>query len=268
MLGRDYMININKTRRWAYKIDSSVWLNRFWAIFQVLAGISAYLFTICQNKWFLYIALGLLSVVLITLVIRAFSKQIGIIKFRLLDNGLLLDEETGFENVSFRKESVKIMLTKIYNPEGGIVDEAKGELRVYNTGLEVGKDFFGDYIKYLLRKGKKLQEMSLKKKLEGWIEYDSSSGMGTFSIAFPYKPKRILKVIPISDYSGLSIQDIKVEIKTSCTGKIKEFAACRFLSGYIAGFCSELTGSQLEVTEYSCYKTTPHKDICVFEVLR
>ena len=207
-----------------YKIDSHEKTNTVLTIFQLLATVSAFSYSIYEDsqiiaRWsiysFAFFQLTVLSFLIITLII---SLKYRVIKLRLRKNtGVLYDETTNFRNVSLRANTLNIIL-----------DNIKDTKKAYETGKEAGESFYDSFENELHLKGK---NYTTKNKLIKWLEYDSSSGMGKLEAlsltGFPIK----LKIT--SPFMGV------------CPNQNPNWR-CRFLLGYIDGFCSKLYDKKLE----------------------
>lgn len=207
-----------------FKIDSSEKTTIFLAFFQALATASAASYTIYANsqidiaRWSTYLFAFFQSTVLLFFVIMLFiSGKYRAIKLRLNRNtGSLHDKTTGFINISLRDTTLKIILDGIGNSK-----------KTYEIGKEAGENFYGSFNKEWFKENKYDNEAKLQK----WLEYDSSSGLGKF------------KVLP---HTGFPIKlEIISPCMKSCSNKTPNLQ-CRFLMGYIDGFCSKLYETKLE----------------------
>ena len=207
-----------------FKIDSSEKTTIFLAFFQALATASAVSYTIYADsqidiaRWSTYLfAFFQLTVLLFFVIMLFISGKYRAIKLRLNRNtGSLHDKTTGFINISLRDKTLKIILD-------GIGDSKK----TYEIGRAAGENFYG----FLNQEWIKEQKYTNEDKLQKWLEYDSSSGLGKF------------KVLP---HTGFPIKlEIVSPCMRSCSNK-NDSPQCRFLMGYIDGFCSKLYETKLE----------------------
>jgi len=219
-----------------YKIDSSEKTNIVLATFQALATASAVFYTIYADtqiaRWCIYsFTFFQLMVLLFFAGMLLISGKYRAIKLRLNRNtGVLYDATTNFRNVSLRDESLNNILDSIGDSE-----------KTYKIGKEVGEKFFASFEGELQRTGK---SYDTKDKLKKWLEYDSSSGMGKFEVIPQTGLLTKLKII--SPFIG------------DCPSQ-KPNTRCRFLMGYIDGFCSKLYGDNIK----SKCKRNPDPPFCI-----
>lgn len=216
-----------------FKIDSSEKTKYFLAIFQALAGASAFYYSVYKDsqidtaKWLFSIYVFFQSVVfLFFIMLIVISGQYSAIKLSLRrSTGELYDKKTNFTNVSLRDKTLHIIFDNIENE------------KAYEIGKEVGKDFYGAFNQVLTRKG----EIPPEDKLKKWLEYDSSSGLGRFKLL---ENKFSIKLKVHSPFIG------------NCPSGPNQ--QCKFLLGYIDGFCSKLyninfkSKCEYDVNQQSC----------------
>lgn len=143
---------------------------------------------------------------------------------------ILRDTNTGFENVSLRRETINKML--------GYINEKLGAEALKELGTRIGGDFQNKFLRYQRssQEGFNYSSLELKKKVDTWLEYDSCTGMGRFtSGGWGEDPKRF---------------DVIAE--NSFTTASPDQKSCEFLRGYIEGYCSPLLEGGAEVTECRC----------------
>ncbi|HEY9205135.1 MAG TPA: hypothetical protein VIO58_04365 [Candidatus Methanoperedens sp.] len=209
-----------------YKIASSDKTTRVLAVLQLLATVSGFLYPtykeskpdVASGLFFSFLFFQI--VVLLFFILMLLPGQYRAIKLRLNRNtGVLYDATTNFRNISLRDETLNIIFDNISN--GGAT---------YNIGKKVGENFYDSFERELERKGLNL---NIEDKLEKWLEYDSSSGIGKFE-HFRHSDSLVeLKII--SPFIG------------SCPNQ-KPNQRCCFLLGYIDGFSSKLYGQKLKST--------------------
>lgn len=217
---------IPRIKKFIYTIDSSEKINYYLAIFQLIAGVSGFLYSNYKDntkydfKWSLYTFILFQTIVLFFfLMLIAISGRYRAIKLRLSKNaGYLYDKTSNIRNVSLRAETLKIIL-----------DEIKDQTILYDAGKKSGSSFFEDFDRIHKLKDK---DYTIQEKLEKWVEYDSSSGMGKFDLV-PTEGSLDLK---------LKITNPFVE---DCQGK-RTNMRCEFLRGYIDGFLSRLYGKEMK----------------------
>jgi len=119
----------------------------------------------------------------------------------------------------------------------------------------VGKDFYSELSEYLrAKKNQNFDSLSLKEKINTWLSYDSSSGMGKFIIEnFSYNPPELTGIIKVSPA-------FTVDENTPHN-------LCNFLSGYIAGVFTSIIGFEVKVQEESCGRNNAER-ICTFRILK
>jgi hypothetical protein len=219
-----------------YEIDSLEATSKVVGSFQLLATLSAFMYSFFKdtkpNLAIIFSAIFIffqLIVLLYFVVIIYISRKYRPIKLRLNRiTGVLIDSTTLFRNVTLRDESLNIILEGLENKETS-----------FNVGKNVGENFYKFFDKQLSLTDK---EYSTREKLIKWLEYDSSSGMGKFSL---------------NEYS-----DVLISIKVSspfmginCYKNCKRNNKneCIFLLGYIEGFISKLLDESLNSTcEHNC----------------
>ena len=215
-----------------YKIDTSEKTNIILTIFQIVATVSAFLYQyyidirIATAEVFFYsFSLSQSLVLLFFFIMLIYSGKYRAIKLRLNKNTrVLYDRTTNFRNISLRAKTLNIIFDTIDNSEIS-----------YEIGKKAGEDFYNSFEDELQRKGK---NYNIEDKLDKWLEYDSSSGMGKFEV---------------HNYEGLPLKlKISSPFIGHCPGPNSPNPRCFFLMGYIDGFCSMLFEKNLKSTCTHC----------------
>lgn len=225
-----------------YTVDTSEKTNTYLTVFQLFATVSAFSSSYYKDSQ-IYIAevfvvtffIFQVPVLLFFIVMLIYSGKYRAIKLRLNRNtGVLFDRTTNFRNISLRDKTLNIILDNIDNSE-----------KTYEIGNKAGMDFYNSFEDELQRKGK---NYDIKDKMDKWLEYDSSSGMGKFEIqndvGFPFE----LKIS--SPFVG------------NCPGPNNINPRCYFLIGYVNGFCSKLFEQKFKTT---C-KHNPNPSYCTLTI--
>lgn len=209
-----------------YKIDTSEKTNIVLTFFMFVATVSAFSYTYYKDSQiaiagvFLYsFSLSQFLVLLFFIIMLFYSGKYRAIKFRLnKDTGVLYDRTTHFRNISLRDKTLNIIFDAIDNSE-----------KIYEIGKKAGEDFYNSFEDELQRKGK---NYNIKDKLDKWLEYDSSSGLGKFEV---------------QNYEGLTLElKISSPFIGHCPGPNNPNPRCFFLMGYIDGFCTMLFEQNLK----------------------
>lgn len=213
----------NWFKKTIYAIDSSEKTNPILAAFQVIAGVAGFLsnhykdksFPLFDNYYLLYIFLIFqIAVLLFFIMMIGISGRYRAIKLRLRKNsGYLYDKVAGIRNVALRVNTLKIILNAITDHD-----------KLYDIGVAVGTDFYDDF-----DRSNKLADKNYNatEKIQKWLEYDSSSGMGKFELL-------------ASDTMHLQIK-ISNPFTGDCHGN-RTNIRCSFLHGYMNGFLTRLYG--------------------------
>jgi hypothetical protein len=218
-------------------IDSSEKTNIFLAVFQGLAATFIGIYNFypdAQNRTLYFVGFLFFQILVLLFFIgmSVISWKYRAIKLWLnRDNGVLTDLTTMFRNVSLRSETLNAIL--------GSMDTEKA----YETGKKVGTDFLGCHEEVLRRKESNYSRLENDDKLKKWLDYDSSSGIAKFEIH--------------SD-TGLAL---KLKITSPFWGECpkKPNPQCKFLMGYVDGFCSALYKKELK----SKCELNPSPSFCV-----
>lgn len=212
-----------------YEIDSLEATNKIVGTFQLLATVSAFLYSFYRDTYInvamifsiLFIFFQVI-VLLYFLMIIFISEQYRPIKLRLNRiTGILFDSTTNFRNVALRDESLNIIIESLGDKDAS-----------FDVGRNVGENFFKFFDDKLSFTGK---EYSIRQKLIKWLEYDSSSGMGKFDL-INYSDDSILIVVT-SPFIGRNCLK-------NCEKRKKN--GCCFLLGYAVGFSSKLLNKNLK----------------------
>jgi hypothetical protein len=205
-------------------IDSSEKANILFAVFQGLAALLIGLYTFypdAPNKIWCFIGFLFFQIVVLFFFIGMliYSRRYRAIKLRLNRNtGVLTDLTTIFRNVSLRSKTLDIIL--------GSMDTEKA----YETGKKVGRDFLSCFEDVLRRKESNYGSLEIDDKLKKWLDYDSTSGIGKFEIH--------------SDTGFVPKLKITSPFWGNCPNK--PIPQCKFLMGYVDGFCSRLYEEELK----------------------
>lgn len=154
-------------------------------ILQVIAGVLGFKLTQETNPfWEVVYRYGfIVAQVLVLLVLtgRFFSLcRRAAIVFRLQpDTGVLKDQIAGFTNVSLRKKSWEKMMGCFYRETSKKTSVEEAQHIIDQAGFEVGFDFANEITGYWKNKN---QQPSEKESIALWFKYDSSSGMGRFTL--------------------------------------------------------------------------------------
>ncbi|MDD5021941.1 MAG: hypothetical protein PHR82_07445 [Endomicrobiaceae bacterium] len=245
---------MKKIKNFAYRIDSSDKTNHVVTLFQVCGGVCAFLYSqYSKSEYVIYSFIFFYLVVVVVLLIRTLvSWKYGTLKLYLnRKSGILFDKKAGFRNVSLRWRTIQLIINNLCQ---NISDQAKVNKILYDTGEMVGKNFYVKLENHLRKNQKSFDGESPEKKLEIWTDYDSSSGMGKFTIKDLILVSKIKFTITIENAFTCD------EDKSSSRNCL-----CMFMSGYIAGFCSKLFNEPITVEEEECAMNRSD-NICKFKV--
>lgn len=242
---------LEKMKNIAYEIDSSDRTTHLITLLQVLGGICAFLYSRYSTSLYaIYIVFAFItfySVVVLVLILRTVvSCKYGTLKLYLNKNtGILMDKKARFRNVSLRQRTIQLILDSLCAKLKSFEKLDQIEEDLYQTGNRVGKNFYNRLVDHLKKSEKRFDTLDYKSKLLIWADYDSSAGMGKFEIG----------EVNISPKIKLTIN---VQNSFTCLKKngenMGDYNLCKFLSGYISGFCSELFGKDVSVVEEECGK--------------
>ena len=223
-----------------FKIDSYDKLNVVLGIFQIIATISAILYShFKDNKpdWsMLFLVIFIISqLTVLSFFILGFfiSGKYHPIKLRLNRNTCVLyDDATNFRNIALRDDTLNIILDNI--------DSNKNN---YEVGKIAGEDFYRLFKKELEREENDFSNNQIIKK---WLEYDSSSGIGKFELIEHSCPPIKIKIKITSPFTGSSCpgKNTNNRYTDRCTNN-----RCGFIIGYLEGFISKLFSENLK---YEC----------------
>lgn len=242
---------LEKMKNIAYEIDASDKTTHIITLLQVLGGVSAFLYSRNSNspyaKYIVYAFIFFYTVVIIVLILRTIvSYKYGTLKLYLNKNtGILMDKKARFRNVSLRQRTIQLILDSFCTRLKSFEQLSQIEDYLYQTGQRVGKNFYNRLVDHLKKSEKKFDTLDYKNKLLIWANYDSSAGMGKFEIGEVNTSPKIKLAI-------------NVQNSFTCLKKNEEnvgdYNLCKFLCGYISGFCSELFGKNVSVVEEECGK--------------
>lgn len=199
-----------------YKIDASDKTTYLLTLFQVLAVVLYWTHQkpsneILRNIMF-YSSVTLQALVALLLVLRCIvAGRIGTIKLRYNKaTGTLYDRKMLVNNVSLRSITVGLILNGLVNKRD-----------IFDVGKNVGESFYRDFEENLRQTGE--GDISVLDKIDKWLDYDSSSGMGKFErLNFFQQPPHLV-----------------LQISCPFTGECSQ-GLCLFLRGYVLGFCEHL----------------------------
>lgn len=236
---------IQKIKNLAYKIDASDKTVHVTTLFQVLGGVCVFLYSIYSKAIYApYIVFAFIIfyfLVIILLIMRSFlACKYGILKLYLnRESGILFDTKAGFRNVSLRAKTIAMMLENVCEKSPGDANKEKVENELYQLGQKVGKNFYNGLVEHLKKREHKFDELTHEDKLNIWADYDSSSGMGKMYIGqLATTPKIKFTIDILNSFTSVS--------------ETETYSICKFLSGYIAGFCTELFKKKVIVEEEEC----------------
>ncbi len=161
-------------------------------------------------------------------------------RWRLIHGQLMIGNTI---NVALRAKTIQRILTTF---EDALSDMPRFRNILRTAGEAVGKEFAGDLRAELLQRrvdsiveaGR--TERIIKEKLKLWCKYDSSTGMGVFTIEnLNYRHNRIDGVVTLRN-SFLSFDRHTTK------------PTCSFIEGYITGIFHQLLGISVEVRETRC----------------
>jgi predicted hydrocarbon binding protein len=241
----------------AYAIDASRATTPALTLLQLVGGILLVIYDqsfSADYKKIIFI--GLISsyaVVFLILLIQAFfDVKFGTLKLYLRrENGILFDTKARFRNVSLRVKTIQLIMTRLSNSR----NSKAVEKALYDTGYEVGTDFYNRLVDHLKQSQKSFDALEPENKMKIWLDYDSSSGMGKFSVGeITRDPKLQFEIKVVNAFTRPENETPK-----------EKYDLCEFLSGYIAGICTNLFKRNLKVKEVNCAKDSTFSD-CKFEI--
>ncbi len=210
-------------------LDTSEQAKKFIFLFQLLIGATAFLYNAYpaySNKLkILFIALWLTTLLIfIILLIFSYGYEINMLVYRK-DNGILYDKTLKIKNVALRRKTMQIILRSVMRE-----NEDETRMVLLKTGEEVGRDFFRNFCEQ--RQTKTTPDLCEKELLKIIFKYDSSSGMGKFTLK------------TFDDRPTISAN---VEIKNPFTEINGSHEMCSFLIGYLKGVFSSCLSKEMEV---------------------
>jgi predicted hydrocarbon binding protein len=193
-----------------------------------------------------------IGVAIALLILALIFRERYVIEYTLNpETGTLYDAKAGFPNVSLRVDTLNTILGWVLKMQKEL-GPGGPERVLYEAGHDVGRDFAQKLREHLKGKGRSPQDIRDPCRfLKRVLEYDSSSGMGKFSL------------------DNCSIQptiDLRINVLNAFTSHT--LGACEFLRGYIGGACEEIFNkAALSAQEVSCVgKKSAHDGICRFHV--
>jgi predicted hydrocarbon binding protein len=158
-------------------------------------------------------------------------------------------------NVALRTKTVQILL----NAFEKVLPQRFKEIE-RQAGLSVGQSFAEDLKRELMmyreeaifKSGREIQLM--REKLLLWAKYDSSTGMGLFTIGDP----------EYTHMHGLRVE-LKVTNSFLTCDRRSDTPVCTFLEGYIEGVVSRILDIHVNVMELQCASVTG-ESYCRFQI--
>lgn len=193
-----------------------------------------------------------IGIVIAMLALALFLRERYVIEYTLNpETGTLYDAKAGFANVSLRVDTLNMIFARVLRMQSEL-DPGGPEQLLYEAGCNVGHDFAHELREYLKGKGKSPRDVKDPYRLlKRVLKYDSSSGMGRFTLA---------------SYGTYPTIDLRIDVLNTFTGHT--LGACEFLKGYITGICKEVFNkAALTVQELCCVsRKTASDGICRFHV--
>jgi predicted hydrocarbon binding protein len=170
-------------------------------------------------------------------------------KWTLEDGMLLIGNEP---NVALRLDTVKTLFDSIEN----LISEPK-EFKYFSKqlGYDIGLNF-GRFLKReIIRKGERtlIRQGNFAKKLELWIKYDSTTGLGVFQID------------KLEHIQGKIKGKLIVHNSFIIFERTREEPYCAFMEGYIQAIIYIFTNININVIEIECGCVTSQSQ-CIFEI--
>jgi len=193
-----------------------------------------------------------IGIAIALLMLALFFRERYVIKYTLNpETGTLYDAKAGFANVSLRVDTLNTIFAWVLRMQSELGPGGPERL-LYEAGCDVGHDFAHELREYLKGKGKSPRDVrDPSKLLKRVLEYDSSSGMGRFTL---------------DNCSTRPTIDLRIDVLSTFTGHT--LGACEFLKGYITGICKTVFNKDaLTVEELCCVgRNTASDGICRFHV--
>jgi len=193
-----------------------------------------------------------ISVAIALLILALIFRERYVIEYTLdPETGTLYDAKAGFANVSLRVDTLNDIFGWVLRIQRELGPGGPERL-LYEAGHDVGRDFAGKLREHLKGKGGSPQDVRDPCKfLKRVLEYDSSSGMGKFSL---------------DNCSTQPTIDLRINVLNAFTGHT--LGACEFLRGYLVGLCEEIFNkAAVTAVEVCCVgKRTATDGICRFHL--
>jgi len=231
----------DKLREFTAVIDSDERVRALLAVLQFAAMAAATYYAFDQKAKIVcaivvFVSMGIL--ILVSLLVLFFYRRYDLnALYYQKTTGVLYDRRLNIPNVSLRRKTLQILLTRCHECE---------KAHSINCLYPIGKDIGSDFVRYFLeRKSLGAQRYKSKEELlRTLLRYDSSCGMGRYEL---------------KNVSSAPHPRIEISIYNPFTESNGQSDLNPFLLGYLTGLSSEAYGQNFEGKFLQRYTKVEHR---------